>query len=148
MKLNLKRLIPRAVHYFHIGYSRYLHFPITFLAFIYLIFDSLSEIFPPLKVFVGSFVAFLILSLISIPLAGAFLGYMHYKGKLKFLFRSEMDIHIESSPYTSEVVVPVELIIIKVIRDLAKDHGIDTTELDALIERSKRNYAAKKIKTD
>ena len=75
---------------------------------------------------------------------GILLGWMHFKRFLSPLYRAEQDIQIEANPYATRITSPVSLPSMRVISELGKLHGIDTTELDIIIQNTEQKFGVRK----
>jgi len=133
--LNSKRLLSRSWYYFRVGYSTYLSLPVALLGYASAIYYlAIKNTF--LEQFFPHFYYFIIFSLLILPIISVFLGWIHLKRSS--LYRAEQDIQVEASPYTTRKVAPVNIPSIKILSQLARQHGIDTTELDKIIEESEK----------
>jgi len=123
----------RAWYYFRMGWSTYFAFifaAINTLTVTYFLaidkYPILKDIFPNFIVYVA------IITVIGIPLLVG-IGYAHYKRTKAF--RSEVDILVESNPYTSrvlansEMMLKLSLSLNKVVLKLAKNEKITDDEI-------------------
>lgn len=139
--MNLKRLIFRSWYYFRIGYSTYLSLPVALIGWGSAIYYLAITNLPFLQLMFPHFFHFLIVIIVILPLLGGSLGYIHFKKV--FSYKAELDIQVESNPYTTKIVVPVNLPGLKLLQQLAKQHGIDTTEVNMIIEKTEKRFGAK-----
>jgi hypothetical protein len=65
---------------------------------------------------------------------------MHYKKGLSAFFKAEQDIQIEANPYATSITSPVSLPGMRVLAALGKIHGIDTSDLDTIIQETERKF--------
>lgn len=126
----------RAWYYFRMGWS-------TYFAFIFAAINTLTvtyylaiEKYPTLKELFPNFIQYVaIITIIGIPLLVA-IGYAHYKRTKAF--RSEVDILVESNPYTSrvlansEMMLKLSLLLNNIILKLAKNEKITESEIEEI----------------
>ena len=126
--------LARLLWYFRIGYSSYLSLPVAIfghISAIYFLFvkGTIPWLFPQFETFAAFF-------LVVLPLLGIVLGYWHFKRSP--LFRAEQYVTTEANPYATHLLVPVSVPFWEVLVALAKQHGIDTSQLETIIEESKK----------
>lgn len=143
MKINLKKALLRSWFYFRTGYPIYLSIPVALISYASAIYYLAIEDIPVLKALFPKFHIFLLSALLVLPTLGILLGWMHYKRILSPFYRAELDVQVEANPYAQNIVSPVNLPLFKVLSQLAKMHNVDTSELDAIIERSKEKFGMK-----
>ena len=122
--------------YFRIGYSTYLVFFVAAINFLVLTFYLAIQAVPQL-----GFLVFWLYCLIAVPLGmilACCLGYIHYK-RTGF-YQAEQDVSTESNPYSITYLVPTAIPQAELLSQLGKLHNLDTSEIDELIERSKRKF--------
>jgi len=135
-----KRVILRSWYYFRVGYSTYLSLPISLVGWSSAIYYLAIKNLPFLESLFPRFHYFVTFGIIVFPPLAICLGWCHFKKLFRSFFKAELDIHVESNPYATEVVTPIVLPRLKLLRQIAKQHGIDTSEVDLIIERSQRKF--------
>ena len=109
MKIMRKNLGFRSWFYFRQGWSVYFAFLFAALNTLVVTYYLAIDKAPALKIIFPSFIQYvLIIVSIGIPLL-VLIGYFHYKKTNAF--RSEADIHFESSPYMGRMIVNSEMLI-------------------------------------
>ena len=134
--MGKNNLMFRAWYYFRQGWSIYFAFilaAINTLTVTYFLaidnYPSLKSVFPSFEQYVGIGV------LIGVPLLIT-VGYAHYKKTEGF--KSEVDVLIESNPYqrrilvNTETVLSLQLKLILIIQEMAKNQEIDQNHLDEI----------------
>jgi len=141
--MNLKRIVYRSWFYFRMGYSLYLSYPVALFGYASSIYYLAVKNIPLLDMIFPHFYNFLIASLIVLPIFGVGMGWMHYKRLLSPFYEAELDIQTEANPYTTEVFTPVNLPSMRILSQLAKQHGIDSSDLDRIIETTEKKFGLK-----
>ncbi len=134
--MKLKRLIPRSLKYFRIGYSHVLHLPFALVGYATTFYYLAIENIPFLKELFPQFRDFILLGLVVLYPLAALIGWIWLKWKLKAFYEAEMDINVEANPYASEKFNPVMRVLAETILEIAEEHDIDASELKQIIEAS------------
>ena len=134
----------RSWFYFRQGYGLYLSYPVAFAGYASSVYYLAVKNVPFLAMLFPQFHTFVIAALFAIPFAGVFLGWAHYKKVLSPFFRAEVDIGVEANPYAMEISTPVNLPGMRVLSELAKQHGINTEDLDQIILRTEQKFGARR----
>ncbi len=127
------------------GYSLYLSFPVAFIGYASSIYYLAIKNIPILNELFPYFHVFIVVSLFTLPPLGILLGWLHYKKILSSFFKAEMDIQTEANPYATEIVSPVNLPSMKIMVELCKMHGIDTSEVEKIIQETEKKFGITKI---
>ena len=143
--MNLKRIVLRSWFYFRQGYSLYLSYPVSFAAYATSVYYLAVKNIPFLEMLFPHFHTFIIVALFALPIVGIALGWAHFKRLLSPFFRAEVDIGVEANPYAMEIMTPVNLPWMHVLSELAKQHGIDTEELDKIISRTEKKFNVMRV---
>lgn len=136
----LKRILLRSWYYFRIGYSTYLSLPVALVGYASAIYYLAIENLPFLKVIFPHFHYFIIIGLTVLGPIGVCLGWFHFKKLFKKFYWAEQDIQVESNPFHTQIVTPVNLPTLKILSELGKLHNIDTSEIDRIIERTEKKF--------
>jgi len=140
----VKRLATRGFFYFRTGYGLYLSLPVALLGYASAIYYLALQNIPFFARLFPHFFQFIIFGIIALPFAGIALGWMHYKQKLfSLFFKAEQRVLIEANPYSMGLLTPVAIPQAKLLSQLGKLHGLDTSEVDALIEASEKHFGLK-----
>ena len=122
--------------YFRQGWSIYFAFILAALNTLTVTYFLAIDNYPGLKIIFPSFELYItILSSIGIPIL-IFIGYSHYKKTQGF--KSEIDILIETNPYqrrilvNTETVLSLQLKLISIIQEVAKNQDLDQNKIDEL----------------
>jgi len=126
------------------GYSLYLSFPVAFIGYASSIYYLAIKNLPFLDVIFPHFHIFVVISLFVLPPFGILLGWLHYKKALSSFFKAEMDVQTEANPYATKITTPINIPPMKVMTQLAKLHGIDTSEVDRIIEETEKKFGVDK----
>jgi hypothetical protein len=127
------------------GWGRYVTWPVTIAAYTSSIYYLAIKSLPLLEAVFPSFYRFAMFAVFSIVLTSGILGWMHYKKVLSGFFKAEVDIQIEANPYSMTIVAPVSLPWMRVLSDLGKLHGIDTTDVDKIVSDTERKFGIKQF---
>ena len=126
----------RLWYYFRQGWSIYFAFILAAINTLTVTYFLAIDNYPGLKIIFPSFELYIIiLSSIGIPIL-IFIGYSHYKKTQGF--KSEIDILIETNPYqrrilvNTETVLSLQLKLISVIQEIAKNQDLDQNKIDEL----------------
>jgi len=122
------------------GYSLYLSFPVAFIGYASSIYYLAIRNLPFLDGIFPHFYTFIIASLFILPPLGILLGWLHYKKALSSFFKAEMDVQTEANPYATRIVTPVNIPSMKIMVQLARKHGIDTSEVDKIIRETEKKF--------
>lgn len=138
--MNPKKLFLRSWFYFRFGYSTYVSFPTSLIAYASSIYYLAIQNLPFLHNFFPHFYVFILFALVVLPPASAFFAWMHFKRVLSPFYKAELDIGVEANPYSMTITTPVNLALFKTVSDLAKQHGIDTWNLDKIISETEKKF--------
>ncbi len=126
----------RLWYYFRQGWSIYFAFILAAINTLTVTYFLAIDNYPGLKIIFPSFELYItILSSIGIPIL-IFIGYSHYKKTQGF--KSEIDILIETNPYqrrilvNTETVLSLQLKLISIIQEVAKNQDLDQNKIDEL----------------
>ena len=126
----------RLWYYFRQGWSIYFAFILAAINTLTVTYFLAIDNYPGLKIIFPSFELYIItLSSIGIPIL-IFIGYSHYQKTQGF--KSEIDILIETNPYqrrilvNTETVLSLQLKLISVIQEVAKNQDLDQNKIDEL----------------
>ena len=144
--MNFKRIALRIFFYFRTGYATYLSYPVALLSYATAIYYLAVTNIPILKQWFPQFHIFLIFASIGVFFSGGVIGWMHFKKILVSLYKAELDVQVESNPYSMEYLTPVTLPSSKILSQLAKIHGINTSEIDLLIKKTEEKFKLSGIK--
>ena len=134
--MGKNNLMFRLWYYFRQGWSIYFAFILAAINTLTVTYFLAIDNYPGLKIIFPSFELYItILSSIGIPIL-IFIGYSHYKKTQGF--KSEIDILIETNPYqrrilvNTETVLSLQLKLISIIQEVAKNQDLDQNKIDEL----------------
>ena len=134
--MGKNNLMFRLWYYFRQGWSIYFAFILAAINTLTVTYFLAIDNYPDLKIIFPSFELYIItLSSIGIPIL-IFIGYSHYKKTQGF--KSEIDILIETNPYqrrilvNTETVLSLQLKLISIIQEVAKNQDLDQNKIDEL----------------
>ena len=126
----------RLWYYFRTGWSTYFAFILAAINTLTVTYFLAIENYPSLKSVFPSFEQYVvIIAMIGVPILVT-AGYAHYKKTEGF--KSEIDVLIESNPYqrrilvNTETVLSLQLKLILIIQEMAKNQDIDQNKTDEL----------------
>jgi hypothetical protein len=147
LRSGLERLVSRAWFYFRLGYATYLTFLLGYISTLVTVYYLAIKNIPQLLDMFPNFVPFAVLAtVIGAPLSVG-IGWTHLKRSK--LYTSEIDIAVESNPYTfklyssgitRDVQTPSELLRLRLLRKLAEANGLLNDAEKAEIEEIERRY--------
>lgn len=144
----------RAWFYFRNGWSLYFAFIFAAINTLTVTYFLAIERLPDLKIIFPTFFQYvLIVTVIGIPLL-VLIGYAHWKKT--GAYRSEADIWLESNPYqrrmliNSEILVNLNIELIKIITRLNNNEKLTKDELDEILQLQQKitNYVKKRTFTN
>lgn len=138
--MKWKYLITRSIYYFRTGYGLYLTFPLAFISFVSTVYYLAVKNIPVLENLFPHFLLFILFTLLFIPPISVLVGWMHFKRLLSPFYRAQLDIDTEANPYAQRIVGPVNVPYLKVISELGKLHGVDTSALDKIIRETEIKF--------
>ena len=134
--MGKNNLMFRAWYYFRQGWSIYFAFILAAINTLTVTYFLAIDNYPSLKSVFPSFEQYVVIGvLIGVPLLIT-VGYAHYKKTEGF--KSEVDVLIESNPYqrrilvNSETVLSLQLKLILIIQEIAKNQDLDQNKIDEL----------------
>ena len=139
-KMNIRRLLLRSWFYFRFGYSTYLSLPTSLIAYASSVYYLAVRNVPFLMKIFPYFYVFIVVALVVMPPVSVVLAWMHFKKAFSPMFRAELDVGVESNPYAMTIVMPVNLPLFEAVSNIAKQQGIDTSELDKIIRATKKKF--------
>ena len=134
--MGKNNLMFRAWYYFRQGWSIYFAFILAAMNTLTVTYFLAIDNYPSLKSVFPSFEQYVvIIAMIGVPILVT-AGYAHYKKTEGF--KSEIDVLIESNPYqrrilvNTETVLSLQLKLILIIQEMAKNQDIDQNKTDEL----------------
>jgi len=134
--MGKNNLMFRAWYYFRQGWSIYFAFILAAINTLTVTYFLAIDNYPSLKSVFPSFEQYVvIIAMIGVPILVT-AGYAHYKKTEGF--KSEIDVLIESNPYqrrilvNTETVLSLQLKLILIIQEMAKNQDIDQNKTDEL----------------
>jgi len=134
--MGKNNLMFRAWYYFRQGWSIYFAFILAAINTLTVTYFLAIDNYPNLKSVFPSFEQYVvIIAMIGVPILVT-AGYAHYKKTEGF--KSEIDVLIESNPYqrrilvNTETVLSLQLKLILIIQEMAKNQDIDQNKTDEL----------------
>lgn len=144
-QFEMKKKLPfRAWYYFRIGYTQYFTFILALANMLTVTYYFVVTSEPSLKLVFPSFSAYVVIStLIGMPLL-SIVGFVHLKRS--HAFTSEMDVSVESNPYTyklapgilRECLAPLYLELLMLGRKSIAGDVLTTEELKKLEDLQKK----------
>lgn len=135
---KVKRITLRSWFYFRTGYGTYLSLAVGIVSNAIAVYYLAVQNIPFLQSMFPRFSTFLVVGLVSIGISGTLFGWLHYKRALRPFYKAEQDILVETNPYATEIISPVNMPLYKILSELARKHEIDTSEIDAIIKRTEK----------